>query len=57
MTEFLFLTLCRYILMGYHMTLQKCHPLVAKEDHPFENCYEKSLEKELRNKLVVAKVR
>ena len=35
-----------------HMTLRKRHRLVAKEDHPFENGYDKSTlsyEKELPN--------
>ena len=43
-----------------HVTLQKCHWLVAEEDHPFENGYDKSTlsyEKELPNKRVVGKVR
>ena len=43
-----------------HVTLRKRHRLVAKEDHPFENGYDKSTlsyEKELPNKQVVAKVR
>ena len=43
-----------------HVTLRKRHRLVAKEDHPFENGYDKSTlsyEKELPNKRVVAKVR
>ena len=42
------------------VTLPKRHRLVAKEDHPFENGYDKSTlsyEKELPNKRVVAKVR
>ena len=42
------------------VTLRKRHHLVAKEDHPFVNGYDKSTlfyEKELRNKQVVAKVR
>ena len=30
-------------LMVYHVTLRKRHPLVAKEDHPFENSYDKSM--------------
>ena len=43
-----------------HVTLRKRHRLIAKEDHPFENGYDKSTlsyEKELPNKRVVAKVR
>ena len=43
-----------------HVTLRKRHRLVAEEDHPFENGYDKSTlsyEKELWNKRVVAKVR
>ena len=43
-----------------HVTLRKRHRLVAKEDHPFENGYDKSTlpyEKELPNKRLVAKVR
>ena len=50
----------RTYLMDYHVTLRKHHPLVAKEDYPFENGYDNltlSYEKELRNKQVVAKVR
>ena len=42
------------------VTLRKSHPLVAKEDHPFVNGYDKSTlsyEKELPNRRVVAKVR
>ena len=42
------------------VTLRKRHPLIAKEDHPFVNGYDKSTlpyEKELANRRVVAKVR
>ena len=50
----------RTYLMVYNVTLRIRHPLVAEEDHPFENGYDKSTlsyEKEQRNKRVVAKVR
>ena len=44
-------------LVDYHVTLQKRHRLFVTENHPFENGYDKSYEKELRNKQVVVKVR
>ena len=50
----------RMSLLVNLVTLRKRHRLVAKEDHPFENGYDKSTlsyEKELPNKRVVAKVR
>ena len=50
----------RYIFNGLSCDVGKTSGLVAKEDHPFENGYDKSTlyyEKELRNKRVVAKVR
>ena len=54
------LYVARYIFNGLSCDVVKTSRIVAKEDHPFENGYDKSTlyyEKELRIKRVVAKVR
>ena len=50
----------RTCTLSESVTLRKRHLIVAKEDHPFVNGYDKSTlsyEKELPNRRVVAKVR
>ena len=54
------LVCCSVHINGLSCDVGKTSRLVAKEDHPFENGYDKLTvysEKELRNKRVVAKVR